>query len=111
MVQHGAPDLAASCSGGGNPVGSRVRCGGRFATVRWVGQLRGRAGEWCGLEWDEPGQGKHDGALENYRYFECSSSAPDCASFVRPQKLDAQVTCAQAIQTYYGEQEVCTDLK
>ncbi|XP_077302951.1 tubulin-binding cofactor E isoform X2 [Arctopsyche grandis] len=32
-------------------------------------------------------------------------AAPDCASLLRPHKLDPVTTCAAAIQQYYGEQE------
>lgn len=29
------------------------------------------AGEWLGVEWDDPARGKHDGTHEGHSYFEC----------------------------------------
>ena len=55
-------------------LGSRLAVGRHKATVRFVGPLPGRDGDWAGLEWDEPERGKHDGSLDGRRYFQCQAS-------------------------------------
>ena len=55
--------------------GARVRVGGDVATVRYVGAVAGAAAGtlWCGVEWDAPGRGRHDGQpdVAGPRYFAC----------------------------------------
>lgn len=46
----------------------RARC-----TVRFVGSIQGKAGEWLGVEWDDLSKGKHDGSLDGIQYFKCKS--------------------------------------
>ena len=50
-------------------VSERVSVKGELATIRWVGSLEGRAGDWIGLEWDNPTRGKHSGEVDGIKYF------------------------------------------
>ena len=69
------------------PVGCRVLLGGQhLATVRYVGPIDGQQDIWVGIEYDEPGRGKHDGSHGDRRYFECAHG-PTAGSFVRLAKL------------------------
>ena len=52
-------------------VGSRLQIGRDRATVRYVGPIDGQAGDWVGLEWDDPTRGKHDGGTGGKQYFLC----------------------------------------
>lgn len=72
------------------PLGARVLLGGRqAATVRYVGPVEGQGGTWVGIEYDEPGRGKHDGTHAGRRYFACAGG-PATGSLVRlPKFLEA----------------------
>jgi dynactin complex subunit len=50
-------------------IGSRVVVDEHRATVRYIGSVGSFAGEWLGVDWDDPTRGKHDGSHENKRYF------------------------------------------
>ena len=69
-------------------VNDRVILNGQRATVRYVGLIAGEEGEWIGLEWDDPGRGKHDGTANGFKYFECQF-AKGAGTFVRASKLPA----------------------
>lgn len=89
-------------------VGSRVCVNGADrATVRYVGAVGTSAGEWLGVEWDDPSRGKHDGTHEGVKYFECTRSgrdAPTPASFIRDSanKVSHGVTVMEALRVKYG---------
>ena len=63
------------------------------ATVRFVGSLSGKDGEWYGVEYGEP-YGKHDGSHEGVSYFKC---VPKYGSFVRPSKILTEMTIQVAL--------------
>ncbi|OTA97930.1 hypothetical protein M434DRAFT_91656 [Hypoxylon sp. CO27-5] len=70
-----------------NPkVGDRLSYDGAVCTVRYIGEVSGTSGTWLGVEWDDPGRGKHDGSHKGARYFTCRSKSPTAASFVRPTR-------------------------
>lgn len=56
---------------------------GRRATVRFAGATHFAAGDWVGIELDEP-TGKNDGAVQGERYFDCE---PGFGMFVRPSAV------------------------
>ena len=39
--------------------------------MRYFGPIEATKGDWLGVEWDEPGRGKHDGSHKGVKYFEC----------------------------------------
>ena len=51
--------------------GRRLSYSGALCTVRYHGEVEGTKGEWLGVEWDEPGRGKHSGGHEEVKYFKC----------------------------------------
>lgn len=85
-------------------IGSRIKCGDDFGTVKYIGEVNGYKGIWYGVEWDNASRGKHDGTLDNLQYFK--TSKPCAGSFVRPNKVSPFRTCAEAIRKYYGDREV-----
>lgn len=60
---------------------------GRQATVRFIGTTHFAAGDWVGIELDEP-TGKNDGAVQGERYFDCE---PGYGMFIRPSAVAAIV--------------------
>lgn len=84
-------------------IGQRRSYGGALCTVRYHGPLSDTKGEWLGVEWDDPTRGKHDGMHNGQRIFDCLSSSPIAASFVRPsRKPDPERTLLEAIKFKYG---------
>ncbi|KAF8636511.1 hypothetical protein AX17_003325 [Amanita inopinata Kibby_2008] len=63
-------------------LGTRIDYAGRHGTVKYVGEVHNSAGDWLGVEWDDPHRGKHDGVYDGRRYFHCQ--VPGAASFIRP---------------------------
>ncbi|SCZ96081.1 BZ3500_MvSof-1268-A1-R1_Chr8-1g09991 [Microbotryum saponariae] len=93
-------------------VDSRVYCTANptsaksVGTIRYVGSIPPTAGEWLGIEWDDPTRGKHDGVHDKtgVRYFECrNKSSSTCASFIRPNSkgLNHGRSFAQALKAKY----------
>lgn len=67
--------------------------------MKYVGSVEGYSGNWVGVEWDNDGEGKHDGSINGVRYFEAKS--PTSASFARPQKLSCGISLLQALELRY----------
>ncbi|KAH8413645.1 hypothetical protein KR222_002538 [Zaprionus bogoriensis] len=67
------------------PLGTRIKIGNNYGTVKYVGEVCGHAGTWLGIEWDDGLRGKHNGAIDGKRYFQTQS--PTAGSFIRPGKL------------------------
>ncbi|XP_069385685.1 tubulin-specific chaperone E isoform X2 [Paralichthys olivaceus] len=81
-------------------VGRRVFCGAERATVRYVGPVPPTEGLWLGVEWDDPGRGKHDGSHDGVQYFTCRHAAG--GSFVRPGKVSFGLDYLTAVRQVYG---------
>jgi len=68
-------------------VGSKVVVSGReelgVATVRYIGPTKFAAGEWVGVEYEQP-VGKNDGSVQGTRYWSCQ---PNHGLFVRPSQV------------------------
>ncbi|CAF1318098.1 unnamed protein product [Rotaria sp. Silwood1] len=65
-------------------VGDRVIINGlKNGTLRYVGAVKFAQGLFCGVELDEP-DGKHDGQVNNVRYFQCKTN---CGIFVPHDKV------------------------
>ncbi|KAI1075815.1 Thioesterase/thiol ester dehydrase-isomerase [Whalleya microplaca] len=86
-------------------VGDRLSYDGAVCTVRYVGEVAGTSGRWLGVEWDDPGRGKHDGSYKGVSYFKCQSRASTAASFVRPTRPagKAQSFVAALTEKYAAE--------
>lgn len=54
-------------------VGQRLSYGNDLCTVRYIGSVEGKGGEWLGLEWDTVQRGKHSGEHAGRKYFTCLS--------------------------------------
>ena len=54
-------------------VGQRLSLKGQACTVRYVGAVADKKGEWLGVEWDDASRGKHDGTHDGTSYFTCRS--------------------------------------
>ncbi|KAJ5606177.1 hypothetical protein N7510_008958 [Penicillium lagena] len=67
-------------------VGQRRSFDGHRCTIRYVGTVEGTAGDWLGVEWDDPTRGKHAGEHKGTRYFTCKSRHSTAGSFVRPSR-------------------------
>lgn len=57
-------------------IGQRLSFNTHPCTVRYVGPVDGTAGQWIGVEWDDPTRGKHNGIYAGKRYFTCKFPHP-----------------------------------
>ncbi|TKA82906.1 hypothetical protein B0A55_01163 [Friedmanniomyces simplex] len=90
--------------------GQRLSLKGQLLSVRYVGPVDGKSGEWLGVEWDDSTRGKHDGVHEGNKYFGCRSKSPSCASFLRSQQpWDKHRTFLEALREKYVSQTSAAD--
>jgi dynactin complex subunit len=68
-------------------------------TVKYVGDVEGYSGTWIGVDWDQDGDGKHNGSVNGVFYFNGRSQSS--ASFVRSQNLSRGITLLQALELRY----------
>ncbi|KAG0628577.1 hypothetical protein M758_1G036700 [Ceratodon purpureus] len=84
-------------------VGQRVSMinagrGPQIGTVQYVGAVEGHGGTWVGVDWDN-GEGKHDGSVNDVRYFEAKGAVS--GSLVRPRSLSPGVSLLEALSLRY----------
>lgn len=97
-----------SSSSAAPAVGSRVILFGKHrATVRFLGAVEGQAGQWVGIEYDDPSAGgKHDGSHAGRRYFH--TAHPTAGSLVKLAKFleaaDPGRSLAAAAHERYGSE-------
>ncbi|KAI5275769.1 hypothetical protein E4T47_01380 [Aureobasidium subglaciale] len=90
--------------------GKRLSTKGERCTVRYVGEVKGKSGQWLGVEWDDPTRGKHCGSHDGVEYFKCRSSYPTPGSFLRPSAVwDKPRTFLEALRTKYAAAETGGD--
>ncbi|KAI5207473.1 hypothetical protein E4T39_01867 [Aureobasidium subglaciale] len=90
--------------------GKRLSTKGERCTVRYVGEVKGKSGQWLGVEWDDPTRGKHSGTHDGVEYFKCRSSHPTSGSFLRPSAVwDKPRTFLEALRTKYAAVEAGGD--
>ncbi|KAK6006508.1 hypothetical protein QM012_006918 [Aureobasidium pullulans] len=83
--------------------GKRLSTKGERCTVRYVGEVKGKQGQWLGVEWDDPTRGKHSGTHDGIEYFKCRTSHPTAGSFLRPSAAwDQPRTFLEALRTKYA---------
>ncbi|XVE60723.1 hypothetical protein DITRI_Ditri05aG0150900 [Diplodiscus trichospermus] len=71
----------------------------RVGTVKYVGDVEGYSGTWVGVDWDNEGDGKHDGSINGVRCFQARSQKS--ASFVRARNLSPGIPLLQALKLRY----------
>ncbi|KAM7345693.1 tubulin-binding cofactor E [Cochliomyia hominivorax] len=81
------------------PLGTRIKIGDNYGTVRYVGEVTGHQGTWLGIEWDDPKRGKHNGTLDGKHYF--YSMHPTAGSFIRPGKVGPCMSLEDAARERY----------
>lgn len=86
----------------------RDRDGSHPCSIRYVGPIGGKPGEWVGVEWDHASRGKNDGSVAGTRYFECLHSA-NAGSFLKHDKVKAGASLLDAVSERYTLAEA--DLK
>ena len=52
-------------------LGQGLSLKGQPCTIRYIGAVADKLGQWLGVEWDDPERGKHDGTHNGTKYFEC----------------------------------------
>ncbi|KAG8856907.1 hypothetical protein FRB91_012014 [Serendipita sp. 411] len=92
-------------------VGDRICHNSELGTIRFVGTIEGKPGQWLGIEWDDPSRGKGDGSINGLRYFQ--SRSPTGASFLRPSapSLHFGRTFIAALREKYLEDLHATSIK
>jgi tubulin-specific chaperone E len=73
---------------------------GHPCTIRYVGAIDGKAGEWIGVEWDDQARGKNDGSVDGKSYFICVSAARS-GSFIRKEKVHPGISLVDAVRDRY----------
>eukprot|EP00850_Spirogloea_muscicola_P013325 SM000090S24287 [mRNA] locus=s90:78078:82782:- [translate_table: standard] len=73
------------------------------ATLRYVGPVAGQAGDWLGVDWDDPSRGRHSGDAGGVSHF--AAAVPGGASFVRPSRACAGVSLLAALEARYTSRE------
>jgi len=68
-------------------IGQRLSLKGQTCTVRYVGAVAEKKGEWLGVEWDDASRGKHDGTHDGTSYFKCRSSFSHICTYLQVQTL------------------------
>ncbi|XP_067628456.1 tubulin-specific chaperone E [Eurosta solidaginis] len=81
------------------PIGTRIKVGDNYGTVKYVGEVTGYSGSWLGIEWDDPHRGKHNGSLNGKHYFH--TQYPNAGSFVRPGKIGPFMSLEDAARERY----------
>ncbi|KAK8545904.1 hypothetical protein V6N12_026714 [Hibiscus sabdariffa] len=61
--------------------------------------VEGYSGTWVVFDWDNEGDGKHDGSINGVRYFQARFQSS--ASFVRPHNLSPGISLLQALKLRY----------
>ncbi|KAK5159901.1 hypothetical protein LTS14_002007 [Recurvomyces mirabilis] len=85
-------------------INQRLSLKGQACTIRFTGLVKGKSGDWIGVEWDDPTRGKHEGSHGGTSYFSCRGDSPACASFLRPnQPWDEPRTFLEALREKYVE--------
>lgn len=92
----------------------RIICNSDKATIRYVGPLRhevegalkSKINEvWFGIEWDNPGRGKHTGTVNGYEYFKCEKEGA-WGSLVLQKKAEQGYQILEAIiRKYFKDAE------
>jgi hypothetical protein len=82
---------------------SLLGCKGARGTVRYIGSLEDKKGEWVGVEWDDIDRGKHSGCWKGTRMFFCQKEG-NVASFVRREKLQPGIDLLEACALRYLNQ-------
>ncbi|XP_054740592.1 tubulin-specific chaperone E [Anastrepha obliqua] len=81
------------------PIGTRIKVGDNYGTVKYVGEVSGYTGSWLGIEWDNPQRGKHNGCVDGRHYFH--TQHPNAGSFVRPGKIGPVESLEDAARERY----------
>ncbi|EDW00590.1 tubulin-specific chaperone E [Drosophila grimshawi] len=81
------------------PLGTRIKIGNNYGTVKYVGEVSGHIGTWLGIEWDDGMRGKHNGIVDGKRYFQ--TQMPTAGSFIRPGKLGPCATLEDEARERY----------
>ena len=50
-------------------LGQRIAIDADIGVIRYIGEVEGHDGTWLGIDWDNPGRGKHDGSVNGKVYF------------------------------------------
>ncbi|KAK5134122.1 hypothetical protein LTR08_006897 [Meristemomyces frigidus] len=91
-------------------IGQRLSLKSQTCTVRYIGSVANKSGEWLGVEWDDPLRGKHNGVYDGVTYFTCRSASTTAASFLRPdQPWDKSRSFLQALREKYASKAVQQD--
>ncbi|KAL5108568.1 Tubulin-specific chaperone E [Taenia crassiceps] len=85
-------------------IGCRIVKDEQFGTIKYVGPIAGSTVAWLGIDWDNPGSGRHDGTFKGVAYF--SAHNPTSGSFLKPEKASLGTSFEEALVTRYG---MCTE--
>ncbi|KAL9044342.1 MAG: hypothetical protein Q9214_002513 [Letrouitia sp. 1 TL-2023] len=84
-------------------VGQRMSYDGDLCTTCFLGEVNDRSGAWIGVEWDNPGRGKHNGTHSGKKYFECRNKSSTAGSFIKhSRRADASQSFLDSLRKKYS---------
>eukprot|EP01022_Parablepharisma_sp_SALTPOND_P008497 TRINITY_DN136146_c0_g1_i1.p1 TRINITY_DN136146_c0_g1~~TRINITY_DN136146_c0_g1_i1.p1 ORF type:complete len:568 (+),score=45.01 TRINITY_DN136146_c0_g1_i1:68-1705(+) len=95
-------------------IGRRIESNGDRGTVRYYGPLQHDPEKlktqeyWLGVEWDNPLRGKHNGTVNGFKYFECSTSVGTSGSLIKYEKANFGIPLPLAAKSKYKKYEEMT---
>ena len=75
----------------------------RSSHSRDLGPIQNREGVWVGIEWDDEHRGKHNGVVNNQRYFETKGNTLS-GSFVPAERFRLGYDLVTALRTRYDDE-------
>ncbi len=88
-----------------NYLNRRVELNDYCGTIKYIGSLKHKkepeAELWLGIEWDDERRGKHNGTIENFKYFE-TKDQKNSGSLIKISKVNFGLNLEEALNFKYN---------
>ena len=93
--------------------GNRIELNGYLGTIKYIGKLQHKnetnSELWLGIEWDDESRGKHNGLVENFKYFETKNNK-NSGSLIKISKVNFGIDLEEALNFKYDFENKKNDL-
>lgn len=83
----------------------RIELNGYCGSIKYIGNLKHKKDSdselWLGIEWDDPNRGKHNGTVENFKYFSTKENK-NSASLIKISKVNFGLNINDALKFKYN---------